>query len=309
MNIQQLIFAVEIHNCGSISKAAQKLYMAQPNLSNAIKELEREIGITLFKRTPKGIETRKDGLQFIAYAREIISRMNALEKYYSQQSGGHIRLAITTMRSSIICNRFIQFINHLQADKNENASFRIHFKEATNFDAVNDVVNDQADLGVIRANASSYNYFFQLAESKSCTVVPLPAEQYSVLMSRRHPLSGFPLLRADQLKPYTEIIHGDFETPWYPYSGAYLNDLPELPNEKFIFTYDRGTLLDLIRSIHGAYAWTTSTHKDILDAYDLLELPCQNNNMEGREAIIYKENATNSQQLSLLIDWFANWNR
>lgn len=305
MNVQHLIYVVEIHKCGSISKAAQNLFMAQPNLSNAIKELEHEIGITVFKRTPKGIETTKDGLEFIQYASEIITRMNALEKYYSRQSGNPIRISITTMRSSIICGKFVKYINDFQSLHGDRTSFRIHFKEATNFDSINDVVNDQADIGIIRANVSSYNYFCQLAESKRCTVIPLPADHYSVLMSKHHPLAGHPLLTANLLKPYTEIIHGDFETPWYPYSDIYHSDLSGLSTEKLIFVYDRASLLDFIRSVQGAYAWTTSTHPDILKAYELTELPCEKNDMEGREAIILKKDVSLAPETRQLIDQFT----
>jgi DNA-binding transcriptional LysR family regulator len=300
MNIQQLIYVTEVHNCGSISEAARKLFMAQPNLSNAVKELEREIGITIFKRTPKGVETTKEGMELINHASDIISRMNALEEYYSQKSTNEVNISVTSMRSSMICGKLITYLNYLNKTGHP---FRIHFREATNFDAINDVVNGHANFGIIRANVSNYSYFCQLAETRQCLIEPLPAEKYSVLMSSRHPLAKHEILTAEMLTPYPEIIHGDFEIPMYPYSAAYKSDeMSKNTAKKLIFVYDRASLLEIIGLSGLAYTWTTSTHPDILQCYKLIELPCENKNMEGREAIIYKKNALLSSEISKLID-------
>jgi DNA-binding transcriptional LysR family regulator len=156
MNIQHLIYAIEVHNCGSISKAAQNLYVAQPNLRSAIKELEEEVGIVIFNRSCRGIKTTKDGLELLKRADEIISRLNALEKLYSKQDIHTVRLSITTMRSSIICEKLARYINYMNE---KDISLKVHFKEATNFDAINDVVNGQADIGIIRANGNNFCYF------------------------------------------------------------------------------------------------------------------------------------------------------
>lgn len=80
MDIQHILYVLEVHNCGSISKAAQNLYVAQPNLSSAIKSIEKELGINIFHRTKKGIIATEEGLEFLQYARSIATRFDAMQK-------------------------------------------------------------------------------------------------------------------------------------------------------------------------------------------------------------------------------------
>ncbi|MGE4352858.1 MAG: LysR family transcriptional regulator [Oscillospiraceae bacterium] len=303
MDIQQLIYAVEVNKCGSISKAAGNLYMAQPNLSNSIRELEREIGIVIFKRTPKGIETTKDGAEFLRHAVDVIAQMNALEQYYSKRQSNMLRISITSMRSSSVCHRICQYINILNR---EGKPFRIHFKEATNYDVISDIASDQAAVGILRANDSNFEYFHQLADAKNMALVPLPEEMYCILMSAHHPLAEVGSLTAEMLTPYTEVIHGDFETPWYPYSNVYRHALPADNTERLIFTYDRGTLLDLVRDVDGAFAWTMPTHPYVLRAYSLIERHCEDSGMASKEAVIFKKNSALRDDIDPLIGLLTN---
>ena len=198
MDIQHLIYALEVHSCGSISKAAQKLFMAQPNLSNAIKDLEQETNTIIFKRTSRGIETTKEGEEFLRHANEIVTRFQGLDRMYVKQSLNLIKFSITTMRSSIICSRLIRYINQLNK---QGFSFRLHFREATNDEVIDDVNTGRATIGILRANTSSYDYFCYLAKSNQCIVRSVPSARYTVLMSKKHPLAREEILTLDMLKP------------------------------------------------------------------------------------------------------------
>lgn len=293
------MYALEVRSSGSISKAAQKLYMAQPNLSNAIKELEQEIHTVIFKRTSKGIETTKEGEEFLRHASDIVHQFQTLDRIYVKQPSTLIKASITTMRSSIICARLIQYINSINE---QDYSFRLHFREATNDEVIEDVNTGRATIGILRANTSSFDYFCYLAKANQCVVQPLPTGRYTVLMSKNHPLAAEEVLTVDMLKPYTEVIHGDFETPWYLYSDTYSSELTEPEGEKVLFIYDRGSLMDCIRNIRGAYSWTFSTAKENLKLNGLIEKPCKGYDIEGQEAIIYKSSAPLTRKLLNLID-------
>jgi DNA-binding transcriptional LysR family regulator len=82
MTLQQLKYFIEVVNCGSINKAAEGLFIAQPSLSNAIKDLETELGLELFTRTPKGITLTQDGVEFMGYARGVAEQSGLLEQRY-----------------------------------------------------------------------------------------------------------------------------------------------------------------------------------------------------------------------------------
>lgn len=302
MDIQHLIYALEVHSCGSISKAAQKLFMAQPNLSNAIKDLEQETNTIIFKRTSRGIETTKEGEEFLRHANEIVTRFQGLDRMYVKQSLNLIKFSITTMRSSIICSRLIRYINQLNK---QGFSFRLHFREATNDEVIDDVNTGRATIGILRANTSSYDYFCYLAKSNQCIVRSVPSARYTVLMSKKHPLAREEILTLDMLKPYTEVIHGDFETPWYLYSDAYSTELAKTETERLLFIYDRGTLMDCIRNIWGAYSWTFSTAQENLEINGLIEKSCRGYDIEGQEAIIYKRSTPMTDKLVTLIDYLS----
>lgn len=109
MNLMHLKYVVEIDKTRSISKAAENLYMGQPNLSRSIKELEQSLQITIFKRTPKGIEVTPDGEEFIQYAKKILADVETVEKKYTQKKSikkiFHFRA-----RASYIGYSFVEFM-------------------------------------------------------------------------------------------------------------------------------------------------------------------------------------------------------
>ena len=104
MTIQQLNYAIAVFRAGSINRAAQKLYIAQPNLSNAIKSLEDELNITLFQRTPRGMEPTRAGEKFILRAMELVAQFDAFESLYASRQADVLSLSITTARSSEFSN-------------------------------------------------------------------------------------------------------------------------------------------------------------------------------------------------------------
>lgn len=163
----------------------------------------------------------------------------------------------------------------------------------------------RATIGILRANTSSYDYFCYLAKSNQCIVRSVPSARYTVLMSKKHPLAREEILTLDMLKPYTEVIHGDFETPWYLYSDAYSTELAKTETERLLFIYDRGTLMDCIRNIWGAYSWTFSTAQENLEINGLIEKSCRGYDIEGQEAIIYKRSTPMTDKLVTLIDYLS----
>ena len=153
---------------------------------------------------------------------------------------------------------------------------------------------------------SSFEYFSYLANANNCHVQPVPSDRYTVLMSKDHPLAGVKTLTRNMLTPYVEVIHGDFEVPWYLYSDAYHAGLEESRQERLLFIYDRGSLMDCIHNIHGAYSWTFSTAPENLEINSLVEKQCEGYDIEGREAIIYKRSLPMTEELTKLIDFLSN---
>ena len=281
MTLQQLINVVETYRCGSISRAAEKLFMAQPNLSTSIRSLEEELGIQIFKRTSKGIECTESGKDFLAQAIEIVSRFERLQ---NKGQGSTKTLSIITARSSEACFSVIDYVRSL-AD--QNPPFRIMLKESTNFDVIQAVSSGETDLGILRVNSADAAYFFKMAELNQLQLIRLSSAPYVVLFSQNHPLANESYITQDMLAPYVEVVHGDYELPMYPFSNYKYNRYKQgEDNKKVIFVYDRGTLMDMLANLEGSYVWTSTTHKVLRESLGLVERNCDAPPVEGFDAIV-----------------------
>ena len=229
MNILHLKYAVEVEKTRSINRAAENLFMAQPNLSAAIRELEKEIGYLIFVRTKNGIECTERGKEFILLASDIVNRFENLNNLHGMRDGQTHMLSIVTARSSEICDRARRYANaFIEAGR----LFKLQFKESTNLDVIYDVVSGNSDIGIIRANTNDVQYCFHLAESKGLRLQQLPPAPYVLLFSKNHPLADEPVIAAEMLEPYTEVIHGDYEMPMYPYSNYHYHSFLKTVDKK-----------------------------------------------------------------------------
>jgi len=298
MTLQQLINVVETYHCGSISKAAEKLFMAQPNLSTSIRALEEEIGIQIFKRTSKGIECTDNGKDFIDQAIEIVTRFEKLQNASDPNSPR--TLSVITARSSEACFSMIQYISGISRQE---LPFRIMLKENTNFDVINSVASGEIDVGILRTNSADAAYFYKMAEVNNLQIIPLDSAPYVLLFSKNHPLANESYITQDMLEPYIEVVHGDYELPMYPFSNyKYHRYKQSDDSKKVIFVYDRGTLMDMLANVEGSYMWTSTTHKKLKETHGLVERNCDAPPVEGTDAIVINR----SKAMSLEMREFIN---
>ena len=300
MTIQQLIYAVEAYRCGSISRAAQNLFMAQPNLSAAIRELESELGSQIFHRTRQGIECTEFGKVFISYASDIITRFDHLQNMY--RSGGQQTcvLSLITGRSSEICISMTEYVNRLVED---GLPFRIKFQEDSNYKVVSSVASGEADIGILRANTHDVDFFFKMADSKGLRVIALPPRPYVVLFSQEHPLAKESYITQKMLRPYTEVVHGDYEMPMYPFSDYKYGSFQQREEEKnVVFVYDRGTLMDTLANVKGSYVWTCSTHPILMKTYHLVERRCDAPPVQGIDAVVINKKNHITQEMQEFVN-------
>ena len=132
MNILHLKYAVEIAKTGSLNKAAENLYMGQPNLSRAIKELEASLGITIFDRSAKGMVATAEGEEFLQYARKILAQIDAVEAIYKTGVPIKKKFSISVPRASYIAEAFTQFTKQIGKD----GSAELFYKETNSSRAI-----------------------------------------------------------------------------------------------------------------------------------------------------------------------------
>ena len=148
MNLQQLRYAVEVAKTGSITAAAKNLYMGQPNLSKNIRELEAELGITLFERTARGVAPTKNGEDFLGYARSIIAQMESLETMFGPHTETGTQLSVCAPRASYVAQAFSRYLG-----AEGRAPLQVQYRETSAAAVISDVASGTANLGVVRWQA------------------------------------------------------------------------------------------------------------------------------------------------------------
>lgn len=169
------------------------------------------------------------------------------------------------MRSSVLTKRIVNYVNDLiDAGKTVNVEFR----ETDNENVIQDVVNNKADIGIIRANNENISYFRKLCETNQFVLLPLPADCYILLMSNTHPLANEADITEEMLKPYIEVVYGDIEKSWYPKISRIHSGTNSTSQSNMFYVYDRASFFDAISSLKGAFSITTSAaHEQLVKSF------------------------------------------
>ena len=160
----------------SITEAAENLYMSQPNLSRAIRELEGVLGISIFDRTPKGILPTAQGEEFLHYARSILSQFDEMTERYTRREGASRVLRLSVPRSSYIAQAFTRFAR--LADP----GLTLDYKETNALRSIRNVTEDGYDLGIVRFQADYEKYFVDTFREKGLQYRELWSFRYLALM-------------------------------------------------------------------------------------------------------------------------------
>lgn len=269
MDINQLQYVIEIAQTGSITQAAKNLYMGQPNLSKSIKDLESEIGITIFTRTAKGVILTKSGKDFVGYARSIVKQMNTLQNMYNTDTEEKIKLNIYVPHASYISNAFVKFANGLS-----DTEIDLSFHETNTLYAINEVSNGNNGFGIIRFQTQHKSYFEKLCLEKDLKCEHLWTYNMVVLMGKSHPLCNIPEIPYHLLSQYTEIVQSDFN----PVISEEISDTKKAEPKRKISVFDRGSEFDILKNVKGSYMWVSPIPFSVLHDNGLIQKPCYNIN-------------------------------
>lgn len=283
MNIVHLKYAVEIAKTQSISKAAENLYMGQPNLSRAIRELEESLGITIFNRTTKGISITDDGEEFLQYAKRIIAQVDEMEELYQNGRGHRKRFSVSGPRTSYIAMAFSDFASQL--DTEEPAD--IYYKETNSMRTISNVVKEEFNLGIVRYQESFEQYFQNQFREKKLSCETVAEFTYCLLMSKSHPLAGREDIRPEELAPYFEICHADPYVPSLPLIDVKKAELSEYVDKR-IYVYERASQFMLLRQMPNAFMWVSSVSDSTLEEFNLVQKHCSANLRVYKDVLIYR---------------------
>lgn len=282
MNILHIKYAVEVAKAGSLNKAAEKLLTAAPNVSRAIKDLEADIGITIFERTAKGMELTPDGEEFINYAKGILNQIEEVEAFYKSGSAKKQKFSISVPRACYISEAFAQFSKSLTKDSAE-----IFYKETNSQRTIRNILENGYKLGIIRYAENYDRYFKAMLEEKGLCYELVTEFSYSLIMSAENPLAKKETVTFDDLTDYIEIAHADPYVPSMPLSKVVKEELPDNINRR-IFIFERASQFDLLSNNPETFMWVSPAPEKLLNRYGLVQKKCVDNKRTYKDVLIYK---------------------
>ena len=297
MNLLNMKYAIAIAETKSLNKAAEKLYIGQPALSRSIKELEANLGTSLFERSVKGMTLTPDGEKFILYAKVILNKVDEIEEMFKTETDNKIRFSICVPRVSYICDAFVNFTRHLKND----GSIEIFYQETNAMRAVKNILNDDYKLGVVRFAESYAKYYDDMFREKSLESRIITRFKYVLIMSRHSPLAKLESITFADLRDYIEIAHADPYVPSLPVSEVKKEELSD-NCQRHIFVFERGSQFQLLSENVDTFMWVSPVQKSLLDKFDLVQRYCTDNNREYNDVLIYRDDYRLSQLDNMFIE-------
>lgn len=288
ISLLQMKYAMEVYKAGSISQAAKNLYMNQPNLSKAIKELEQTLGIVIFVRSPKGVILSKEGALFLEYAESIFQKLKELEDRLKNHENNNVSFNISIPRATYITYAFTRFVNEIPSS----SEIKINYLETNNEEAIDNLLYNGFELGIIRDTQPYQAEFQQSLSRKNLISRELWESEYVLLMSKDHPLACSEEIKLEDLNQYTELVHGDENSDIIH---------PDSDRTKQISLYERGSQFDLLRDVPTTYMWVSPIPASVLAKNELIQKKCSDNHVHFRDILVTRSDYQFSQFASRFI--------
>ena len=249
MTLQQLRYLVAIAEYGSINAAATNLFASQSNLSTAVRDLEREFGITIFTRSNRGVTPTNEGTELLGYARQVLEQADMLENRYAKGKNTQLRLAISTQHYAFSVEAFIKTVE----DCSSRAEYDFILREAATGEIISDVASFRSEIGILYTDSFNQRVLGKAFDDANLEFHPLFEAEAHVFVGENHPLAGKQIIDPAELE----------EWPRYSFeqgteNSFYFSEEPlaHLPHKRIIRISDRGTLTNLLTSFNG---YTLST--------------------------------------------------
>lgn len=239
MTLQNLRYVVEVANSQSFSKAARSLFMTQSALSAAIKEVEDELGILIFKRSNRGVQLTPDGEDCVKHCKEIIERADYLSLRYQNRGSLQTYFSVSTQHLPFAVRAFDALLEELPA-----VGYDVAIRETETLHILHDVSSGRSELGVVAMTDKQLQLINKALYIHDLAFAELARLQTYVFMRKRHPLAERQSLALEDLRPYPFVTYDQTQAPDY-YSEESLFFAPMVKN---IHVSDRATKMSVIRS-------------------------------------------------------------
>lgn len=263
MTLQQLKYCVLAAQKGSITEAAKELFISQPSLTGAIKELEREMNITIFDRTNKGVEVSKEGEIFLGYARQVLEQASLLEDTYKKGTSRSRSFSVSTQHYSFAVNAFVDLIKQYGEEE-----YDFSLRETQTYEIIDDVSRMKSEIGVLYFNSFNKAVLQKIMKAKDLKFTELFVAKPHIFISRKNPLAKKKSVSLQELAPYPYLSFEQGEHNSFYYSEEIFCDIA---GKKNIRVRDRATLFNLLIGLNG-YTVCSGVIDEGLNGKDIVAL-------------------------------------
>lgn len=248
MTLQQLKYIVTVAETGNITEAAKRLFISQPSLTNAIRELEKEMQITVFHRTNKGVAVSNEGDEFLSYARQVLEQVGLLEEKYLNGKEPRPRFSVSCQHYSFAVNAFVDVIQKFDANR-----YDFTLRETQTYEIIEDVSRLKSEIGILYVSSKNEEIIMKLIRQNGLKFEELFTAKPHVFISSRHPLAEREAISLEDLEeyPYLSFEQGEYNSFYFAEEI-----LSTLDRKKNIKVRDRATLFNLVIGLNG---YTVST--------------------------------------------------
>lgn len=266
MTLQHLKYAIEVAERGSISEAAKSLFITQPSLSNAIKELETEIKTTIFIRTNKGVLVTKEGAEFLGYARQVLQQTDLLEAKYLNEKIVKQKFSVSTQHYTFAANAFVDLVKEFGAEEYE---FTIN--ETKTWEIIEDVKNLYSEIGIIYLSDYNNAVLRNIFEENNLIFEELFVVRPHVFLYNRHPLANKKSIIIEELDEYPCLSFSQGQ-----YNSFYFTEeiLSTRSVKKSIKVSDRAAIVNFMIGLNG-YTIATGIFPKYLHGDDIISIPLE----------------------------------
>lgn len=264
MTLAQLHYAITISEMGSLNKASEVLYVAQPSLTSAIKELEKELGIVIFNRSGRGVTLTNDGVEFISYARQLYQQYELFLERYGKNGTLKKKFGVSTQHYSFAVKSFVELVK-----KFNTVEYEFAIRETKTREIIEDVSTSKSEIGIIYLSDFNRKVLLKLLHTNNLEFHRLVECDAYVYLWKGHPLATCKSIRFEQLADYPclSFEQGDNGSFYYAEEILSTNDYP-----RTIKANDRATMLNLMVGLNG-YTLCSGIICEELNGTDYIAVP------------------------------------
>lgn len=264
MTLQQVFYAITISELGSMNKAAESLFISQPSLTNAIKDLEKELGISIFMRTSKGVIVTKEGEEFLLYARQLYQQFELIKHRYNESENVKIKFGVSTQHYSFVVKAFVDTVK-----KFDMLNYEYAIRETKTYDVIQDVNNFKSEIGILYMNDFNRKVIQKILKDNECEFHKLIDCKAYVYVWKNHPLAKHAAISFDELKDYPCLSFEQGENGSFYFAEEILSTNDYM---RAIKANDRATMLNLMVGLNG-YTLCSGIICEELNGSDYVAVP------------------------------------